>query len=607
MVKSEALFNSILSIDTLIAFDGVIPSLGDFQLKLISLIEQFSHALIAENHAQEESEMLCHILCDYFDKRISTSQSGSTAAWERYSLIRYFYGYDEGDTPVMDQLETLLTSENDAIFLFARKLLTLMAQVIGQSEKLVALRTACQGRHIARAQYYAAQPESETPVVVSETPRLMVFIIGPFARKWFNQSDLALSNDNAIVWSSAPTAAALAGRLEHLKQNRNPIETIAFFPVLADGFENNAVLIEQIAEWRYAFSTTPIPRRLPCLLGLYSRLSAERSAHDPDKAIWTGRLNTRSMSSVNLEAWLTALEAELEAHDDGKNVYAMQRHALGRTLFSWMAESRVMRTLQNLFDTTQLDLTGITLADHGPGMTRHGAWSTWLSERYGILPGLSSAISMPPLPFIHLPPLSEKAAAALSGSAREDILPEEPVIHMQVRRRRRWPAIAAALILGVCALGAFFFYGDSDFSRLPEQIAQTAPYNLLKAKPGDIKTFTFTGIMPLFENGSSTLMPDSEEELNNIAPQIAALPNQIFLIIGHSDNTGSAAVNLALSAERARVIRDWLVAHPGLPASHFIIEGAGNTLPVASNDTKEGRAQNRRVEIIPLSAQRNNH
>lgn len=77
----------------------------------------------------------------------------------------------------------------------------------------------------------------------------------------------------------------------------------------------------------------------------------------------------------------------------------------------------------------------------------------------------------------------------------------------------------------------------------------------------------------------------------------------MFLIVGHSDSTGSAATNLALSAERAQVIKEWLVAHTGLPAEQFITEGAGDTRPVANNDTKDGRAQNRRVEIIPLSRQ----
>nr|WP_237172491.1 OmpA family protein [Pantoea alhagi] len=80
-------------------------------------------------------------------------------------------------------------------------------------------------------------------------------------------------------------------------------------------------------------------------------------------------------------------------------------------------------------------------------------------------------------------------------------------------------------------------------------------------------------------------------------------PQQKYLIIGHSDDTGSAAINLSLSTERARKIRDWLTEQTGLPASHFIIEGAGNSRPVASNDTQEGRAQNRRVEIIPLPVQ----
>ena len=70
-----------------------------------------------------------------------------------------------------------------------------------------------------------------------------------------------------------------------------------------------------------------------------------------------------------------------------------------------------------------------------------------------------------------------------------------------------------------------------------------------------------------------------------------------FRIEGHTDNTGSDAINRPLSLNRAGTVRDFLVAQ-GVPNSSIDMDGLGPDHPVASNDTAEGRARNRRVEII---------
>jgi OOP family OmpA-OmpF porin len=67
-------------------------------------------------------------------------------------------------------------------------------------------------------------------------------------------------------------------------------------------------------------------------------------------------------------------------------------------------------------------------------------------------------------------------------------------------------------------------------------------------------------------------------------------------IQGHTDNTGSPAYNKELSEKRANAVREYLIAQ-GIGAAKISIQGLGETQPVASNDTEEGRAQNRRVEI----------
>lgn len=124
---------------------------------------------------------------------------------------------------------------------------------------------------------------------------------------------------------------------------------------------------------------------------------------------------------------------------------------------------------------------------------------------------------------------------------------------------------------------------------------------------GKDRVLTLSEGVPLFENGSSRLMPESEKILAQLVPEMKETPEQFYLIIGHSDNTGVEANNITLSTERASVIRDWLVLKTGLPITKFIIEGAGSSRPVASNDTQKGRALNHRVEIIPLSAPGSDH
>lgn len=70
----------------------------------------------------------------------------------------------------------------------------------------------------------------------------------------------------------------------------------------------------------------------------------------------------------------------------------------------------------------------------------------------------------------------------------------------------------------------------------------------------------------------------------------------IVIISGHTDNTGSASYNNTLSRKRAEAVRNYLVKQ-GVPKSRFKIEYMGLTTPIAPNDTREGRALNRRVEF----------
>jgi outer membrane protein OmpA-like peptidoglycan-associated protein len=101
----------------------------------------------------------------------------------------------------------------------------------------------------------------------------------------------------------------------------------------------------------------------------------------------------------------------------------------------------------------------------------------------------------------------------------------------------------------------------------------------------------------LFATGSATLRPDLRRDLATLAQSLLRYPDTTIFVTGHTDNVGSAAFNQALSERRADAVFQELVAN-GVPPRRIVARGAGLTQPVASNATPEGRARNRRVEIV---------
>jgi outer membrane protein OmpA-like peptidoglycan-associated protein len=101
----------------------------------------------------------------------------------------------------------------------------------------------------------------------------------------------------------------------------------------------------------------------------------------------------------------------------------------------------------------------------------------------------------------------------------------------------------------------------------------------------------------LFEVNSATLRPDLQRDLDAVAQNLIAYPNSKIQIVGHTDNTGTAALNADLSNRRAQSVAN-VLRQAGVPGSRIIAFGRGEDFPVASNLTPEGRAANRRVEII---------
>jgi OOP family OmpA-OmpF porin len=100
-----------------------------------------------------------------------------------------------------------------------------------------------------------------------------------------------------------------------------------------------------------------------------------------------------------------------------------------------------------------------------------------------------------------------------------------------------------------------------------------------------------------FESARSTLDPDSAGLLDRLIETALRCPTTNIEIAGHTDSDGDNAGNQALSEKRAQAVMDYLVK-AGLPASRFTAIGYGSTQPVATNDTDEGKAHNRRIEFV---------
>lgn len=106
----------------------------------------------------------------------------------------------------------------------------------------------------------------------------------------------------------------------------------------------------------------------------------------------------------------------------------------------------------------------------------------------------------------------------------------------------------------------------------------------------------------LFVTNQATLLPAAMTSLNNVADALKATPDRNITIEGHTDSTGSHAYNMDLSQRRAESVRAYLISQ-GLPPEVTKAQGIGPDRPIADNRTAEGRANNRRVEIIVSPAE----
>jgi OOP family OmpA-OmpF porin len=144
-----------------------------------------------------------------------------------------------------------------------------------------------------------------------------------------------------------------------------------------------------------------------------------------------------------------------------------------------------------------------------------------------------------------------------------------------------------------------------DGSSIGWMILETKPFkataSLIKAEAMK-QELDKTGHIALyvnFDTDKATIKPDSKPVIDEIQKLLNSDPKLRIRIEGHTDNSGAAAHNLKLSEERAKSVKDALVAG-GINGTRLESKGLGQTVPLADNGTEDGKAKNRRVEIVKL-------
>ena len=146
--------------------------------------------------------------------------------------------------------------------------------------------------------------------------------------------------------------------------------------------------------------------------------------------------------------------------------------------------------------------------------------------------------------------------------------------------------------IGAIAGGAIGGYMDKQERELR---ARTAGSGIEVERQGDeINLKLPSGIS--FDFNSASVKPEFRPALDQVAQTLASYQSTFVDVSGHTDSVGTVAINQRLSEQRAQSVADYL-SYQGVARPRIATRGFGKSMPIASNDTEDGRAQNRRVEI----------
>lgn len=165
-------------------------------------------------------------------------------------------------------------------------------------------------------------------------------------------------------------------------------------------------------------------------------------------------------------------------------------------------------------------------------------------------------------------------------------------------RNSNWtPATAAA----ECD-GAIKPVVDTPVAQAPAPAAMPAPAPQPAPAPASVISMTMQA-ETLFDFDKSVIKAAGKAALDALIADLAKVNLDTLIAVGHTDSTGTEGYNQALAIRRVESVKAYLVSK-GVPSDQIRTEGRGETQPVATNKTREGRAQNRRVEIEVVGTQK---
>lgn len=182
----------------------------------------------------------------------------------------------------------------------------------------------------------------------------------------------------------------------------------------------------------------------------------------------------------------------------------------------------------------------------------------------------------------------------------------------QVTRKSVWPKIVLGILL---VSGGLWLFNTYEYNANKSVVVMQTPtasfpaanavafqsiealqdFMNSNAADGTLRRFRFENLN--FKTGMTTLMSEANTEINQIAFTMKTFPNSTVRIEGFTDNIGPESVNQNISSKRAMAIKNLLVAN-GVNAGRITTAGMGSSNPIASNETSQGRAENRRIEFV---------
>jgi OmpA-OmpF porin, OOP family len=169
------------------------------------------------------------------------------------------------------------------------------------------------------------------------------------------------------------------------------------------------------------------------------------------------------------------------------------------------------------------------------------------------------------------------------------------------RTMNHFKSFVRCVAIVVSMVGALGLLGCATPGKIGEvskfDAATASPDDIRKALEKDGKIVISGGV--LFETDRANLSPSAADLVKRVAEAMKKNPNLKISVVGHTDSTGDYNYNVQLSERRAKAFADALIKD-GVAANRLTAVGVGPQSPVATNDTPEGRAQNRRVELVVM-------